>query len=146
MNMQTFSLKARTTSIIDNVRELGPTLRDRASEANLRGRLSDETIQDLDAAGVFRVALPAEFGGFELPVADQLSVIIEVASWDGSCGWSSWVGASTNWIAVRSGRRVIDEVFGIPWVGPRVSGSSHFLATKGKAKRCEGGWVISGGP
>jgi alkylation response protein AidB-like acyl-CoA dehydrogenase len=57
-----------------------------------------------------------------------------------------WVGASTNWIPAGSGARVVEEVFGCKWVGPRVAGSSHFPASKGFAKRVEGGWIISGGP
>ena len=136
----------RASNVIEAVRAIGPTLRERAVEANARGRLSDETVRDLHEAGVYNIGLPAEYGGYELPVAEQLEIIIEVAKWDGSCGWSSWVGATTNWIAVRSGKRVVEEVFGIPWVGPRVSGSSHFPATQGRAKKVEGGWMISGGP
>src|SRR5213083_73376 len=45
-----------------------------------------------------------------------------------------------------SGARVVEEVYGPKWVGPRVAGSSHFPASRGRAKRVEGGWIISGGP
>lgn len=136
----------RAAAVIRNVQAIGPTLRDRAAQADQDGRLSRETISDLDEAGVFRIGTPAEFGGYELCVADQLQVIIEVAKWDGSCAWSAWAGTTGNWIAVRSGKRVVEEVFGIPWTGPRESGSTHFLATRGRARRVDGGWVISGGP
>ncbi len=44
------------------------------------------------------------------------------------------------------GPRVIEEVFGTPWVGPRTAGSSHFPASRGRAKKVEDGWIISGGP
>ena len=133
-------------AIVENVRTLGPTLRTRAPEAERAGRHSDETIADLDAAGVFSIGSPAEYGGHELSVRQQLDVISEVSKWDGSCGWSVWVGASTNWIPAGSGPRVIEEVYKTEWVGPRVAGSSHFPASKGCAKRVEGGWIISGGP
>ena len=133
-------------SILDKVRALGPTLRKRAAEAERAGRHSDETIADLDATGVFNMAGPAEFGGYELTVRQQLDVITEVSKWDGSCGWSVWVAASTNWLPAGFGPRVIEEVYGPKWVGPRVAGSSHFPASKGRARRTEGGWIISGGP
>lgn len=136
----------QTASIVDKVRTLGPTLRERALDAERAHRLSDETIADLDAAGVFRIASPAEFGGYELSVVEQLDVVTEVAKWDGSCGWVVWVGASTNWLPVRCGSRVVEEVYGPEWVGPRVAGSSHFPATRGVAKRVAGGWLVSGGP
>jgi len=142
--MQDTSERLRT--ILEKVRELGPTLRARALAAERAGRLSDETIADLDGTGAFNIGSPAEFGGDELSVRQQLDVVSEVAKWDGSCGWCVWVGASTNWIPAGSGARVVEEVFGPKWVGPRVAGSSHFPASRGRAKRVERGWIISGGP
>lgn len=133
-------------TILDNIRVLGPVLRERALEAERAGRHSDETIADLDAAGAFAIGSPAEFGGHELTVRQQLDVVSEVAKWDGSCGWIVWVGASTNWIPAGSGARVIEEVYRPDWVGPRVAGSSHFPASRGRARRVADGWVISGGP
>jgi alkylation response protein AidB-like acyl-CoA dehydrogenase len=136
----------RLRTILDKVRELGPVLRDRALAAERAGRLSDQTIADLDATGAFNIGSPAEFGGDELSVRQQLDVVTEVSKWDGSCGWAVWAGASTNWIPAGSGARVVEEVYGPPWVGPRVAGSSHFPASRGRAKRVDGGWIISGGP
>jgi len=136
----------KLSAILAKVRELGPILRERALEAERAGRHSDETIADLDATGAFNIGSPAEFGGDELSVRQQLDVVTEVAKWDGSCGWTVWVGASTNWIPAGSGARVVEEVFAPSWVGPRVAGSSHFPASRGRAKRVEGGWIISGGP
>ena len=135
----------RLRTILDKVRELGPALRDRALAAERAGRLSDQTIADLDATGAFNIGSPAEFGGDELSVRQQLDVVTEVSKWDGSCGWAVWAGASTNWIPAGSGARVVEEVYGPPWVGPRVAGSSHFPASRGRAKRVDGGWIISGG-
>ena len=136
----------RTATVVDNVRSIGPRLRDRALANERAGRHSDATIADLDAAGAFNIANPAEFGGDELSVRQQLDVVTEVAKWDGSCGWTVWVAASTNWIPAGCGARVVEEVYGHKWVGPRVAGSSHFPASKGKARPVEGGWIISGGP
>lgn len=133
-------------TVLAKVRELGPTLRERALDAERAGRHSDETIAALDATGAFDIAGPAEFGGAELSVRQQLDVITEVSSWDGSAGWTVWVGASTNWIPAGCGARVVEEVYGPDWVGPRVAASSHFPATRGRAKRVDGGWVVSGGP
>ncbi len=136
----------RLTTILENVRALGPTLRKRALEAERAGRHSDETIADLHAAGAFNIGSPAEFGGDELPVRQQLEVVSEVSKWDGSAGWTVWVAASTNWIPAGSGARVIEEVYGPDWIGPRVAGSSHFPASRGRAKRVDGGWLVTGGP
>ena len=136
----------RLAAILERVRELGPTLRARAPEAERTGRHSDETIADLDATGAFEIGNPAEFGGAELSVRQQLDVVAEVAKWDGSAGWTVWAGTSINWIPAGMGARVLDEVFGTPWVGPRMAGSSHFPASRGRARRVDGGWIVSGGP
>ena len=140
------SPSSKVDAVLRGIRVIGPTLRERAPAAEREGHLSDDTIKALDEAGVFRIGTPAEYGGLELSVVEQLEVIIEVSKWDGSCGWSSWVGATMNWIPVRAGRRVADEVFGPDWVGPRTAGSSHFPATMGRVRRAEGGWIVTGGP
>lgn len=137
---------AATAVVVQKIRELGPKLRERAVEAERNSRLSDETIADLDATGAFNIGVPAEFGGLELSVTQQLDVVEEVSKWDGSCGWVVWAGTSTHWIPAGSGPRVLEEVYGPEWVGPRTSGSSHFPASRGRARRVEGGWIISGGP
>ncbi len=146
MMVATHDSSERVVSILGQVRELGPTLRERALKAERAGRHSDKTIADLDATGVFNIGSPAEFGGDELSVREQLDVVSEVSKWDGSCGWTVWAGASTNWIPAGSGARVVEEVYGPSWVGPRVAGSSHFPASRGRAARVDGGWIVSGGP
>jgi len=67
-------------TVLEKVGELGPTLRANALEAERAGRHSDATIAALDATGVFDIASPAEFGGAELSVRQQLDVVSEVAS------------------------------------------------------------------
>jgi alkylation response protein AidB-like acyl-CoA dehydrogenase len=146
MTLTTHGTSERLTTVLDKVRKLGPTLRERALDAEQAGRHSDETIADLDATGAFNIGSPLEYGGDELSVRQQLDVVIEVSKWDGSAGWTVWVAASTNWLPAGCGARVVEEVYGPRWVGPRVAGSSHFPASRGRAKRVKGGWVISGGP
>ncbi len=146
MTVATTDNAERLATVLAKVRELGPSLRERALEAERAGRHSDQTIADLDATGAFSIGSPAEYGGYELSVRQQLDVVSEVAKWDGSAGWTVWVGASTNWIPAGCGAKVVEEVYAPAWVGPRVSGSSHFPASRGRAKRVDGGWVISGGP
>lgn len=133
-------------TVVAKIRAIGPSLRERAPEAEKNARLSDETIADLAATGAFDIASPAEFGGLELSVRDQLDVVIEASKWDGSVGWVVWAGASTDWIPAGSGPQVLEEVFGPKWVGPRVAGSSHFPASRGRAKKVADGWLLTGGP
>src|SRR3954451_9084353 len=144
--LRTHDSSEKLAAVIERVRELGPTLRERALEAERAGRHSGETIADLDATGAFDIGSPAEFGGLELTVRQQLDVVAEASKWDGSAGWVVWAGASTNWIPAGSGARVVEEVYSPDWVGPRVAGASHFPGSRGRVKRVPDGWVVSGGP
>ncbi len=143
---QTQAAGTTLEAILEKVREIGPTLRERGFDAERAGRHSDETIADLAATGVFDIGSPSEFGGFELTVRQQLDVVTEVSKWDGSAGWIVWGGASTNWIPAGSGAKVVEEVYGPDWTGPRVAGSSHFPSSRGRARRVDNGWVVTGGP
>lgn len=146
MTMVTTDTASRLATILEKVRALGPTLRERALDAERAGRHSDETIADIAATGAFDIASPVEFGGDELTVRQQLDVVSEVSKWDGSCGWIVWAGASTDWIPAGMSSQIVEEVYGPAWVGPRVAGSSHFPASRGRATRTDDGWTISGGP
>jgi alkylation response protein AidB-like acyl-CoA dehydrogenase len=132
--------------ILDKVRSVGPRFRERAVEAERANRVSDETIADLGAAGVFRIGTPREYGGYELPVAEQLEVITEVAKWDGSTAWVTWVGATQNWIGVGCGPQVAEEIFATTSTGPYLAAVGHLPATRGRARRVKDGWIVSGGP
>ena len=63
MTLAVNDTSARLAAVLDHVRELGPTLRAGALAAEKAGRHSDETIAALDAAGVFSIASPVEYGG-----------------------------------------------------------------------------------
>ena len=47
-------------------RELVPQLRERTAQTAALGRLPDDTIDAMQAAGFFRIMQPARYGGFEM--------------------------------------------------------------------------------
>ena len=107
------------------------------------GRLSDDTIKTLDDIGVYRISIPLEYGGLAFPAADQRRVYTAVGQVAGSTGWVSWVTTThVRWISMFSDQ-ARDDVYGMEWVGPRVSGviSGH---GPGRARRVEGGWMVGG--
>jgi alkylation response protein AidB-like acyl-CoA dehydrogenase len=132
--------------ILEKIRSVGPGFRERAVEAERAGRVSDETIAELGAAGAFRIAAPREYGGYELSVAEQMEVITEVAKWDGSTAWVVWVGATQNWIGVGCGPKVVEEIFGTTSSGPYLAAVGHLPVTRGRARRVQDGWIVTGGP
>jgi len=126
-------------SVIDSVREIIPQLRENGREAEERRWLTDDTLTLLDKAGVFRVGTPSRFGGFDLPLAQQAKVLIEVARGCGSAGWVAMVYVSNAWCATLYPDRAQKEVFANPSV--RISGG---FTPSGKLVPADGGYELNG--
>ncbi len=129
--------------IVAAIEAVTPKLQQNALAEEKAGRLSQQTIEELDAIGVFRISLPLEYGGSALSTEDQRRVFAAVGAIAGSTGWVSWVTTTHGrWIAMYP-KAAQDEIYGLPWVGPRISGvlSPH---GPGRARRVDGGYMISG--
>ncbi|MFD6802236.1 acyl-CoA dehydrogenase family protein [Streptomyces cyaneofuscatus] len=116
-----------------------PTLRDNGSEADDRRRLPDANIELLDTTGVFAMAVPARFGGLDLPLADLVAVLQETARGCGSTGWTAATRVSTTWMITLYPDRAQQEVFARRSV--RVSGG---FTPSGTLTPTEGGYLLSG--
>ncbi len=120
-----------------------PALQANALGEEKAGRLSDETVAILDEIGVFRISFPLAYGGLSFSTEDQRRIYAAVGKIAGSTGWVSWVTTTHGrWVAMFP-ERAQDEVYGMDWVGPRISG---VLSPNGpgKARRVEGGYMLSG--
>ncbi|MFD9408945.1 acyl-CoA dehydrogenase family protein [Streptomyces sp. NPDC059989] len=101
--------------------------------------LLDENIELMEKAGVFRTAVPARFGGLDLPVNEQAEILAEIARGCGSTGWVSMVWVSTAWIATLYPDRAQEEVFANGSV--RISGG---FTPSGTLVPVEGGYILNG--
>ena len=107
------------------------------------GKLSDRTVERLAEAGAFDISIPRAYGGLALDVADQRRVYSAVGKIAGSTGWVTWVTTThVRWIGMMD-RKVQDEVYGMDWQGPRVSGVVK-ADGPGKATPVEGGYLLEG--
>ncbi|MBT2212810.1 acyl-CoA dehydrogenase family protein [Actinomadura sp. NEAU-AAG7] len=103
------------------------------------GRLADEQIGLLAEAGVFRLRVPARFGGFEADTSTLVRVGAELGAVDGSLGWTAQVYWIPTWMVGLFPEKVQEEVFSTPDV--RVCGT---LSPSGMATRVDGGIVVNG--
>ncbi|HEY0637444.1 MAG TPA: acyl-CoA dehydrogenase family protein [Pseudonocardiaceae bacterium] len=78
--------------IMGRVRRFAPTLRDRVREIEELRRLPADVVEGLRDCGVFRAAMPAEWGGPELTSMEQLEIVEELSRFDGSVGWCAMIG------------------------------------------------------
>ena len=77
--------------VLDAVRELLPSLRERAQETEDLRRIPDENIKALQDTGFFRLLQPRRYDGLEASPVDFYRGVRLIASACGSTGWVSSV-------------------------------------------------------
>jgi len=83
--------------VLAAVSALGPTITARAGEIETARELPTDLLDDLLAAGAFRLLLPASHGGVEATLPDAIEMIDELAAADASTGWTTMIGAAV-WV------------------------------------------------
>jgi 3-hydroxy-9,10-secoandrosta-1,3,5(10)-triene-9,17-dione monooxygenase len=126
--------------VIDGVRDLLPTLRERAQEAEDARVISSDSIKSLEGTGLFRLLQPAAFGGFEADPLTFYTAVRLVASACGSTGWVSAVLGVHPWHVGLFPPQAQQEVWGTD-SATRISSS---YAPTGKARVVDGGHQVSG--
>src|SRR5436309_14422366 len=120
---------------------LVPVLRERAGRAEELRRIPDDTIDDLHRTGLFRILQPRRVGGSELPFRS----IVELVSVIGrGCGSTAWVLANLaahHWLLGMWHPEAQDEIWG---ESPDSLISSALIFARGRARRVEGGYRLSG--
>ncbi len=125
--------------IVRNVAELVPLLRKHAAWTEENRRLHSEVIEALAGAGVFRMRVPARYGGSESTTRTLVDVATELGRGDGSVAWTASVYWIPGWMVGLFPDEVQDEVFSTPDV--RVCGT---LSPSGVAVPGNGGVVVNG--
>lgn len=78
--------------IMGRIRRFAPRIRERVQEIEEQRRLPTDLVDGLRECGVFRAAMPAEWGGPELTSMEQISLIEELGTVDGSVAWCAMIG------------------------------------------------------
>src|SRR5215831_19429063 len=131
---------AKGAELLSRARELVPTFRKRAAEAEKLRRIPPESIEDLRKAGLLRTLQPSVLGGYELPLDEAVLITATVAEGCGSTGWVQ--GIYTDHCATLGmfDGQAQKDVWG---ASPDSLISSGFQPV-GKAVRAEGGYRLSG--
>ncbi|WP_321927476.1 acyl-CoA dehydrogenase family protein [Paraburkholderia guartelaensis] len=130
---------------VEALKELVPMLRRNAQESERLGALAPETLKAISELGVFRLTLPAEYGGLALGARDIVEVITTLGSGDAAAGWLAIVSTGIRGELVFP-ERFVTEMFAdaATWQGPLVAGANLLSAATGKARKVDGGWMIHG--
>jgi 3-hydroxy-9,10-secoandrosta-1,3,5(10)-triene-9,17-dione monooxygenase len=127
-------------AVLDGVRDLLPTLRDRADEAERLRVVPEASIKELEETGFFRLLQPKRFDGLESDPIDFYTAVRDIAGACGSTGWvSSVVGVHPWQVALFA-----DEAQQAVWGNDTSTRLSSSYAPTGKAVQTEGGFTLSG--
>jgi alkylation response protein AidB-like acyl-CoA dehydrogenase len=98
--------------VLDAVRELAPVIATRAGETEAARRLPRDLLDELVAAGCFRMLRPASHGGLGFDLAAGMRVFEELSRADASVGWTVGIG-SAGWLdLVDLPRPTFDAILG----------------------------------
>ncbi|MCZ0983334.1 acyl-CoA dehydrogenase family protein [Streptomyces diastatochromogenes] len=125
--------------LVDAAAKLVPLLRERALWIDEHRRLPSDVIEAIEAAGLFRMQVPAQYGGYESDARTHIDVLAEVARGNSSVAFCLSVYASLGWMAGLWPDEALDEVFTDPQV--RISGTT---APTGTVRPTRGGYVLNG--
>jgi alkylation response protein AidB-like acyl-CoA dehydrogenase len=135
----TASEPASVQSVVDAVHELGPTIERRAGEIDAGRRVPLDLLEQLKAAGCFRVLRPPTHGGLGADLHQALEVFDALARVDGSVAWVVGVGGTSWFDLVELPRATFDEVFS----DADVVTAGAFNPT-GSVTPVDGGYRVSG--
>ncbi|MGE3784705.1 MAG: acyl-CoA dehydrogenase family protein, partial [Alphaproteobacteria bacterium] len=122
---------------VARVREIAPALAAAAAEIDAERRLPEPIIEALIERGLTRMLLPKSLGGAELPPAQYVPVIEELAKIDASAAWCVNQTSGCSMTAVHLKPAIAREIFG----GPR--GILAWGPGPGEARVAPGGYRVT---
>lgn len=133
-------MDAFATNTLDRIAELAPAIAERSAEVEHARRVPPDLLQDLIAAGCFRMLVPRSYGGDELALPDALHVIERLSEADASTGWTVMIGSHGPLIFSCLPRATFEKIYAD---GPDVL-LGGALAPKGAAVTAQGGYRVNG--
>src|SRR5688572_8038826 len=128
------------TKTLDAVRVLVPRIASRSAEIEAARRLPLDLVEDLTAAGCFRVLVPQAYGGTGADLPAAMRVFEELSRADGSVGWTAVMNA-IGWLNLGGLPRAgLDALYAD---GPDVIMAGVF-SPSGTAVPVDGGYRVSG--
>ena len=129
-----------TEPILDVVKAMNPAITLRAEEIERARRLPPDLVDELLAAGCFRMLVPRSHGGLELDLPVQVSVLEELARADASVAWTVMIGSEGPVLFRMLPRASFDALYA---AGPDVILAASANPT-GTATPVEGGYRVTG--
>ena len=125
--------------VLAKVNQLVATLRSRAPETERFRRMHPDNLRDLTEAGVFRLAMPTDVGGYQADDDIVAEVLAQISRGCPSTGWMCTIMALSNVIPALLADEAADEIYATPDL--RISTT---IAPTGQAVPVDGGYRVTG--
>jgi alkylation response protein AidB-like acyl-CoA dehydrogenase len=127
------------TELVQRVADIVPILKANARLGEQNRRLADDVVEAMIDAGVLRMLVPTQYGGYESDMQTIVDVGIQLGRGDGSPAFCATAWWAQCWAVAHFPDSVQDEVFASPDV--RICGT---LVPNGKGELTKDGVVVSG--
>lgn len=126
--------------LVARARALQPLVASHAVRGERDRRVVQESVEALTDAGLFRVATPKRYGGYETSLRTMLEVSATVAEADGGTAWVLTLCNATAWLAGLFPKRAQDDV----WADNPDAKVSGVLSPHARTVRVDGGFRVTG--
>jgi len=110
----TSAAPADTAARLKRIEAIGPTLWDEAHESDRQRMLTEKAMAALHGERLFRMLLPRDVGGDELPLPEFFQVIEALGRFDGSTAWCVCQGNGCATLAAYLDLEVAQTIWGKP--------------------------------
>lgn len=126
-------------AVLAQVNTMVETLRKRAPETERLRHMHPDNLLELTRAGVFRLAMPTEFGGYQADADICAEVLAQIARGCPSTAWMCTIMLVSNIIPAYLADEAADEIYATPDL--RITTT---IAPTGRAVRVDGGYRVTG--
>ena len=126
--------------VLDQVVAMADQLREQAAEAERIGRLTDDTVKFMKAAGLIRLLQTKSYRGFEAHPREFAETVMATAALDPAAGWIVGVVGVHPYQLAYADPKVAAEI----WADDVDTWMASPYAPQGVAKPVDGGYIFNG--
>ncbi|MEQ8860903.1 MAG: acyl-CoA dehydrogenase family protein [Pseudomonadales bacterium] len=124
----------------ETVDSLHAEIAQRADAIETARRMPDDLARRMAAAGMFRLLVPARYGGAQVHPRQFFDALVDTARHDGAAGWCQMIGATTGLLSASLPERWAKTIYGDH---PNAI-TTGVTAPLGRAEPVDGGYRVSG--
>lgn len=126
--------------VLDKIVDIADQLREQGWESERIGRLTDETVKSMKAAGSIRLLQPSTYGGLQVHPREFAETVMATAALDPAAGWINGVCGVHPYQLAYADPRVAAEV----WADDVDTWVASPYAPQGVARPVDGGYIFNG--